>query len=166
MFETAQNNKTRSFRCLLVDYIGNDQGQSFLIVKNDEDSVTDLAFAIREMNKEVLHDVSAPRLNLWKPNSLDAFPLDTISLWVKTFLNSRQDQRDGVQLDMGARLRVAFPPGQSLQESLPSEQIHVIAQLPLDKLVLRNAISFRSFIKPVLTRFFRRPTSYRHTPAL
>jgi hypothetical protein len=120
-------------------------GQTFLIVKNDKNSMTDLASAIKEINNEVLCDgVSVPCLTLWKPNPIDAFPPNTIFQWVKAFLNSCQDQRDRVQLDMGAQLCVAFPPGQSL----PLERIYVIAQLLLDKLVLklvlRNGISFAS----------------------
>jgi hypothetical protein len=131
----------------LVDNTGKQLGPSLLISKSGEDSVADLAASIKEMNKKSPEHVPATRLIIWKPSFFDFSPRSTFFERVKGLLDTPEDQRDEVELDMGCRLRDVFPPDQPL---LP-DHIHVIAQLPRDELIPRNDISFRSNIILVFT---------------
>jgi hypothetical protein len=125
---TGQISSDLNLTCLLVQKDGTPIGDIFVLKESKDLYLSQLAEHIKQRRPDMLSGVYSDDIKFWRPDPpLSALPSRLLSAVNALRFNQPEGEGGVTELSRAARLRAVFTANQ-LQE----DQVHVIAQLPLD----------------------------------
>src|SRR6266852_5874648 len=115
-------------RCLLVKNDGTLVGRSFVVNESENRFISQLAEHIKDRRSDIPDGVQPDLITLWRPDPpLSSLPSGLLSAVSALRFNQLEGEHGVTELSGTAQVRDVFTANQ-----LQKDQIHVIAQLPLD----------------------------------